>query len=100
MVFKVAPAAWTPVPVSGTDCGELATESVKVNEAEREPAAEGENVRFTAQLDAAVRVDPQVVLRAKSVAFAPLSETLKMLSGPVPVLAKVTPMGALTLPTF
>ena len=78
----------------------MATESVKVTEAVREPGPDGEKVRVTAQLDPAVRLDPQVVVMAKSVAFAPVSAMIEILSDPLPLLVKVIGTGALTVPTF
>lgn len=57
-------------------CGELAAESLKVNEAERVPAAAGANDTVTPQLAPAARLEPQLVLIVKSAALAPLKETL------------------------
>ena len=82
-----------------TLCGELEALSVKVSDAERLPAADGEKVSVMPQLAPAPRMEPQLVVMAKSGAFAPLSETLEMLSGPAPVFVKARVTGALDVPT-
>ena len=90
----------TPVPAMETVWGEPAALSVKFKEAERAPDAAGVNTRLTPQLALAAKVEPQVLVMAKSEAFAPVSTMLEMLSTPMPLLVRVTVKGALDVPTF
>lgn len=98
--LKLTPAVCVPVPLNATLCGELATESVNVKEADRLPAAVGAKVTETVQLLDAASTLPHVVLIPKSAVFVPFSQMLRMLSAPVPVLESVTVLAALTTPTL
>ena len=100
VALKAAFAVCVPVPVSGTVCGEVATESVNIKDAARLPAAAGEKVTDTEQLVPAAKTLPQVVVMTNSEEFVPVSQMLRMLRDAVPVLESVTVLGALAVPTF
>jgi hypothetical protein len=59
-------------------------------EAVRLPLAEGVNVTLIVQLAPAATLDPQVLDRAKSPAFAPVMVTLETVKAAFPVLLRVT----------
>ena len=88
-----AGATATAVPDSETLCGLLAALSVIWTAAVRAPEAVGANVTEIVQLafTASVAGDTgQVLVCAKSAAFAPVTATLEMVSGAAPELVKVT----------
>jgi antitoxin (DNA-binding transcriptional repressor) of toxin-antitoxin stability system len=73
--------------------------SVIVTLAPRLPVADGENVTETAQDAPAASVPPQVVVRAKSAAFAPVTAMLEIDSAAVPEFVSVTDFAELGEPT-
>jgi hypothetical protein len=73
-------------PVKVTLCGLPLALSVIVSEALREPVAAGVKVTLIAQLAPATTLLLQLLVCAKSVAFAPPRAMLEMLSAAVPVL--------------
>lgn len=78
-----------PVPLSVTVCVVGFAVSVKVRVAPRTPVAVGLNVTLTVQLEPPVRVAgsvPQLLVCAKSVAFAPPIAILLSVIDVVPVL--------------
>ena len=82
-----------PLPLSATVCGLLLALSARFSVAVRLPVAEGVNVTETVQLAPTARVEGlsgQVLVRAKSPAFAPVTPTLLIASAAVPVLVTVT----------
>jgi hypothetical protein len=87
-----------PVPESVTVCDGLAASSVKTSEALRAPAAPGVNVAEAVQRAPATREAPQVVVKPKSLALAPESRMLPMLTGFEPMFEKVTVCAALAAP--
>ena len=98
-----AGAGVTPVPLSATLCGLPLALSLTVTLALRPPFAEGVKVTLMMQLTPAASVfglSGQVFVWAKSPAFAPLSETLVMVSAAVPLLVSVATCAALVVPTF
>jgi hypothetical protein len=82
--------AEVPVPDRGTVCGLPEELSEMLMEAERLPLAPGVKVTLIAQLPLAATEVPQVLVWAKSEAFAPRIAMLVKLSGPFPELLKVT----------
>jgi hypothetical protein len=80
-------------------CGLLPAESVNTRLAVRVPEADGVKVMVTEQLDAAIKVEPHVLLViAKSDALAPVMAMLVMVRAEVPPLLKVTDFGELVEP--
>ncbi len=59
--LNVTIPALTPVPMSGTLCGEPAAESLTSRVAVRTPAAVGVNVTATEQLAPAAKIVPQLL---------------------------------------
>lgn len=89
-----------PKPESGTFCGLLLAESVKLKVAVRVPVATGLKWMVTVQLASAARLDPQVLLAiAKSAALVPAIATLLMVIEAEPPFVNVTDLGAPTLPS-
>ena len=86
-----------PVPVMATLCGLPAALSVIDRVPVREPVAPGLNVRLKVQLAPTARLDPQVVVFAKSEALVPVIEILLMSSMPFPVFVRVTTVGLLVV---
>lgn len=74
------------LPVRLTECGLPAALSLMASEPERLPAAVGAKVTLNVQLAEGATVEPQVLLSEKS----PVTATLEMVSGPSPVLLRVT----------
>lgn len=92
-----------PVPERLMDCGLPEALSVMDTEAAREPAAVGLKVMLIEQFAAAAKVlgeSGQVVVSVKSPGFAPARPKVEMVSGPVPVLVRVTDCVPLLVPTF
>jgi hypothetical protein len=90
-----------PVPVSATDCGELAIESVMINVALRGPVAVGKNVTDIVQLAFTAREFPQVVAGVlNSAVLTPEMEIPRIDRAAEPPLDRVKIEGALVVPTF
>jgi hypothetical protein len=89
----------TPVPVRGTVCGLPTALSARERLALRAPAADGVNITLMAQLAPALRLEPQVLVSAKSAAFAPVTVTLVSDIVELPVFVSVTDWDALGEPT-
>src|SRR5262249_51810778 len=90
-----------PVPLRLTCWGLPPALSVTCRLAAAAPTATGGNGAVGAQLGAGASVgggSGQEVVRAKSPALAPLSPTLEMVSGALPVLVSVTLCAALVVP--
>ena len=88
--------AATPVPESAALLGLLEALVRNVSEADLPPSADGVNVTLTVQLRLAARLAPQVFTEiAKSPAFAPLSETLVIVTVAGPVFVSVAVCEAL-----
>jgi len=83
-------AGATPVPERATACAVPLALPAILRAAEAAPMAEGVKVTLIAQLAPAATLDPQVLLSAKLLEFAPETETLEMLEAPLPELVKVT----------
>jgi hypothetical protein len=98
---RIVDALWLPpLPESDTVSIGLTPECLNVSVAERLPAAEGENSKVTAQLEAAARVEPHVLLEIeKSPALVPEIAMLLMVMEPEPPLVRVTVWGSPTDPT-
>jgi hypothetical protein len=80
-----------PRPESATVCGLLGSESVKVSEAVRVPAAAGWNFTATVQLAEAARLVPQLLLEmTNSVASVPVRAMLLRVTAAEPLLVSVT----------
>ena len=95
----LAPTPPLPRPVSATVCGLLPSESLKLNEAVREPGAVGPKSRFTVQLEDAARLAPQVLLKTeKSPGLAPENVRLLMVIGLAFPFVRVTTFCPLLLP--
>ncbi len=76
--FRLTPgAADTPVPLTGTVCGEPAALSLKLRMAERAPPAVGVKITEAVQVCPGVVSVVQVVERAKSPGFVPVNVTLE-----------------------
>ena len=88
-------------PLSETLCGLFGASSVMVSEAARVPMAEGVNVTFIVQLAAGATIAPMQLppAMAKSPAFVLVMVTLEMFNVAVPLLVRVTGVGALVVPT-
>lgn len=84
-----------PVPVSATTLGLLAAFVVRVTAPEREPVVVGVKVTEMLQDALAAKVDPHVVVFAKS----PVVTMLVMLSVAPPVFVSVSTCAALVLAT-
>jgi hypothetical protein len=87
-----------PVPVRLTVCGLPAAVSVTVRVAVLVNAAVGVNLTLMVQLEPAASVAPHVVVRVKSVLFAPVMVMPVMDSVAVPVSRKVTVCAELVVP--
>jgi uncharacterized membrane protein YgcG len=89
-----------PVPEIGTVCGLPAALSVRMNVADRAPAAVGWNVTAMTQLapTGSVRPEQPSLVWVKSSGCVPRVAALLMNSGALPVLATVTDCGALRVP--
>jgi len=81
--------AETPVPESGTVCGDPEALSLTLIDADRAAASVGVNVIDKMQFAPAASVPAQPFVRPKSPVLAPVSETLEMVSVAPPVLVNV-----------
>src|SRR6266849_6933226 len=90
--------AW-PVPVSGTDCGELGASSAMVTLAVRCPAPSGANVTLMVQEEFGARGALHVLpAKLKSPGLEPLRRTEEMCSVALPALVTVMVCAGLVLP--
>ena len=89
----------TPVPESAAVCGLPAALSATLSDAERDPVAEGVNVRTRLHVPPTGRVPGQKFVRPKSPAFAPVRVTLEMVSVAVPELVSTIVCVGLATPT-
>ena len=88
-----------PVPVSGTDCGELGTSSAMVMFATRWPAPRGEKATLIVHETFGAKGPLQVLaVNMKSPGLAPLRRTEEICSVAPPALVTVMLCAALTLP--
>lgn len=87
-----------PVPVSAAICGLPAALSFIETEALRVPAAEGAKVMLSVQFAPAATLEPQVLVWAKSPAFAPVSEIPATVSTEPPLFVSVMVWAALVEP--
>jgi hypothetical protein len=92
----------TPVPVKPNVCGLLEALSVKLSVPARLPVADGVKVTPTVQVRKEVTVAPvhESAPLAKSPAFEPPTVTVERIRLAVPVLVRVTVIGALVVPIF
>jgi hypothetical protein len=88
-----------PVPLRLTVCGLPAALSVIVTSPVLGPSAVGVNRTLMVQLEPAARVAPQVVVREKSLALAPVITMLEMVKTALPMFLTVTELAALVVPT-
>jgi len=88
-----------PVPERATVWGLPLTLSAILRVAEAAALAEGVKVTAMVQVAAAATLDPQVLLSAKLLGFAPETETLEMLKAALPELVRVTVCAVLVLAT-
>jgi hypothetical protein len=98
-----AGAEITPLPVSATLCGLPLALSLTLTVAVRGPVADGVKVTLIAQFALAASVlglSGHVDDSAKSVALVPASVMLLIVSGAVPLFARVIVCVALVVPTF
>jgi len=87
-----------PVPVRVTDCGLPVALSETETAPVRVPAAVGLKVTLMVQLAPFACDVPQLFVCEKSPAFAPVIVILEIVSVPLPVLNRVTPLTGLDLP--
>jgi hypothetical protein len=87
------------VPVRLAVCGLLLALSVTVRVAVRVPLAVGLKVTLIAQLAPAARLEPQLLVSAKSPLLVPVMAMLLMDSAPPLEFESVTVWGALVVPT-
>ena len=91
----------TPVPLSVTDCGELAALSVIVKLADRLPAAVGAKVMLTVQVPAGAMLLPtQVFVLVKSPGLVPVMLTALTVKAAFPLFVMVIAWPALVVPIF
>jgi len=89
-----------PVPVSVTASGLVAAFVVTVTLADLLPAVAGEKTTFQVQDAEDAKDAPQVfVLMENSVALAPVTRILVIVSGPVPLFVRLTEVGGLEVPS-
>lgn len=86
------------MPLSETCCGLVGSEFVTRKVAVRVPPAVGVKVTLIVQLAPAAKVEPQVVVRAKSPAFVPVKEVTIEVRLVVPMLLRVTTWAELVVP--
>src|SRR5438477_7332130 len=90
----------TPVPARGTACVPPPPSSWIWRDAARGPVALGLNRTWIAQFAFAGRLEPQVVVSAKSPKLVPAMPMAWMLKGVLPVLVSVTVCARLVVPTL
>ena len=83
-----------PVPVRATSWGLFEAESTKCRFADRELVAVGVNCTETVQLAFAASTDPQLFTKLKSPGLLPVSDTAIPDRDAVPVLVRVSVIGA------
>ena len=86
------------MPLSETCCGLVGSEFVTRKVAVRVPPAVGVKVTLIVQPAPAAKVEPQVVVRAKSPAFVPVKEVTIEVRLVVPMLLRVTTWAELVVP--
>jgi hypothetical protein len=86
-----------PVPESEAVCGLPDALSVTESVATREPVADGVKVTLIVQFAPAPNVVPQVVVRAKSLAFVPVMLMLLIIMLALPLFESVTARTALVV---
>jgi hypothetical protein len=91
--------AAVPVPESPTVCGLPLALSAMLTEAARLPLAEGVKVTLIVHFTPGATELPQLLLWAKSPAFAPVNLRLVMVNVALPLLVKVTAWATLVVPT-
>jgi hypothetical protein len=92
--------AATPVPVRLTVWVAGLALSAMVKEPLREPLAVGVKVTLRVQLALAARLEPQLLVSAKSLLFVPAMVTPVMLSVALPVLVSVMGAAELVVPAI
>ncbi len=92
-------AFYVPVPARFTFCGLPPPLSLTETDADRLPLAEGVKVTVIKQLAPAATLEPQVVVRPKSLPFVPVIEMLVMLTDTLPLLLSVIFLPRLLVPT-
>ena len=95
---KLMPAAPTPVPVIGTDCGLAGSEEVMTSVDLSGPSMDGLNRTLRLQLRPALRVLLQLLETKKSAAFGPTSVVLMIVMLVVPTLVSVRVREVLVVP--
>ena len=83
----------------GNECGLPRVLSVILTAALRGPVTPGVKITEIAQLALAARLEPQVVVSAKSVSFGPAMDMSPITTGSVPLLVRVSVWEALEAPT-
>jgi len=78
----------------------VGSESAICRVAVRVPDADGVKLTLMVQLEPAARLEAQVVVSPKSVAFVPVSEMTILVSAAVPTLLSVITRAALVVPTL
>src|SRR5271163_4840410 len=96
-VLKVTVAA-VPVPVSETVCGLPEALSLTERAASSDPAALGVKVTLMAQLVAAARELPQLLVWEKSEGFVPVMPMLVIVNVELPGLLRITVLPVLLWP--
>ena len=89
----------TPVPDRAAVWGLPVALSVTVTAAVRVPVAAGVNVTLTVQLAPAARLEPQLLVWAKSPLLVPAAAMLLMLTDDAVPFFKVSACAALVVPT-
>src|SRR5258708_36906781 len=93
-------AGYFPVPVNVTFCGDPPPLSLMSSDALRVPFALGVKVTAIVQLRPAARLEPQLLVCAKSVALGPLMAKPEKVSVVPPALVSATFEGGGVVPTF
>ena len=88
-----------PVPERLTDWGLPVALSVMARAAVRLPLAAGLKVTLMVQLAPAARLDPQLLVWAKSLALVPKTAMLEIFKAEVPELLRVTAWAVPLVPT-
>src|SRR5258708_13577591 len=93
-------AGYFPVPVNVTFCGDPPPLSLMSSDALRVPFALGVKVTAIVQLRPAPRLEPQLLVCAKSAALGPLRVKPEKVRLVVPTLVSLTLEGGPVVPTF
>lgn len=99
MVAERPTPAEVPVPVRFTVCGLPVALSVNTTAAVRVPAALGVNVTLSVHWLEAESEEPQVLVKLKSPALAPVTWMLENVKVALPTLINVADAAALVVPT-